>query len=120
MHGTQRGWFADIGLRHVDFRKDLVEDTTDQDVSLYAEAVMWNCLGKRLLFTNNGDLCLAPAGTEEGDSIVAFLGADVLHVLRNHDTHYELVGEAFVLHADGSTAIPDVENGDRIKFFHLR
>jgi hypothetical protein len=112
-------WFADIGLRHVGFPKDLVGEAADQDVSLYAE-VMWNCLGKRLSITTNGDLCLAPAATEEGDSIVAFLGADALHVLRNHGTHYELVGETFVLQADGNTAIPEVENEDHLKFFNLR
>lgn len=73
-----------------------LDDLTDEEAA-FLEDIYIATLHKRLLFTHEGYIGMAPHHSSKGDKVCLLLGCRVPVVLRERrDGGYELVGEAYV------------------------
>jgi hypothetical protein len=79
-------------------------------------ALLMNCIGRRLGVTKRGFIALLPAEATLEDPIAIFQGASMPYILRKtgHGGDHVLVGEAFIpsyAHGGGETVATDEEHG---------
>lgn len=93
-----------------------MNDLTDEE-SKFLEQISLATLNKRLLFTYEGYIGMAPYDTRKGDKICLLYGCRVPFVLRERtDGDFELVGEVYVHGIMKGEALTD-ENFEKLRDF---
>ena len=59
-------------------------------------SLLFATIGRSLVLTDNGYMCLAPGETQPGDQICVLLGGHVLYILRPTGENWSFVGECYV------------------------
>ncbi|OCL07959.1 HET-domain-containing protein [Glonium stellatum] len=84
---------GDLVTEILEGRRELIDA---KDVDRYVSDAVWMCTDRRLCVTDTGSLCLAPATTKEGDTLVFFPGGGTPFVLRDHGPFSTLVGPCYI------------------------
>ena len=93
-----------------------MDGLTDEEAT-FLEDVVLATLHKRLLFTHEGYIGMAPHSSSKGDKVCLLLGCRVPVVLRERrEGRYELVGEAYVHGVMKGEALTN-ENFEKLKDF---
>ena len=59
-------------------------------------SLLFATIGRSLVFSDNGYMCLAPGETQPGDQICVLLGGHVFYILRPAGDSWSFVGECYV------------------------
>jgi hypothetical protein len=93
--------------------RTVFQETTHDGDALRFEEKLQPCKGRKLFRTTRSDFGLGPRASREGDVCCVLLGSRVPIVLRNVNTHYVLVGEAY-LHGFMDGEVFEMEGDGRL------
>ncbi|EXL65084.1 hypothetical protein FOPG_18678 [Fusarium oxysporum f. sp. conglutinans race 2 54008] len=82
------------------------------DVLPYVMGTEAALLGRCFATTRGGRIATAPPATRNGDLLCVLYGGSVVHVLREEEDHYILVGEAYVYDLMNGQAIQAYQSGE--------
>lgn len=74
-------------------------------------SLMYATMGRSVLWTDEGHLCLGPGDTEVGDWVCLVMGGYVFYVLRERKGRLELVGECYVHGLMDGEVLDSVKHG---------
>lgn len=90
----ERGFAVDWGFwRSV---KDFAQPPTSPQLRAEWGSLLFAAVGKSLVFSNNGHMCLAPGETRPGDQICILFGGHVFYILRPAGECWSFIGECYV------------------------
>ncbi len=116
IHGRALSQWFTVSTADKNMPERDIFDLTDQEVK-FLEDIMLASFHKRLLFTQDGFIGMAPYETRKGDIVCLLFGCRVPVVLRKRtEGGYELVGEAYVHGVMKGEAMTKA-NGERLQDF---
>lgn len=88
-----------------------VDDGSAYDKSNVAHATR----DRRLVFTSNGYIGLAPTEAETGDMVCVLFGGETPFILRPMDEHWLLIGDCYIHGIMDGEAVADAEKKEKIR-----
>lgn len=93
----------------------------NKDADRFHQSAANACKGRKLFFTDSGNLGLGPMAMQEEDILCILFGGRVPYVLRAEGEFYRLVGECYVYDMMNGEAIASMEEGKlENRWFKLR
>lgn len=103
------------------FNRYPIPPAYNEDADRFHQSAANACKGRKLFFTESGNLGLGPMAIQEGDILCVLFGGSVPYVLRAEGEFYRLVGECYVHDLMNGEAIASMEKGELEKrWFKVR